>query len=517
MINRRILITGIALAISCIILATTAIIYVDKDRQRKSQELQEELSNVSQNAQQILEASIVEILYEAGSQLIGMHSEGLPFQLSRWQKNNPLISSTFIWTPEDGFNQELTIPNQLSPDTFTEPSKAENSINVIYGDSTSFSWNSGYFLENLENARYSGVSPEPLARWLPLDTAQGLEWIGWHRLYGQGTVRGFTLSGISLVAKLQELARSVTPKHIKSVIQPIRDEALNSPPPNFHYSQIKPLPGYYLIIIYESEYTSTFTLPLFSQILIVLSLILALVSCGFIIYLSNRKHKEALQKTSFVALVSHELKTPLTSISMHAELVDNPKLSAQKQHKFANTILRQSERLQSMIDNLLLLSSLENKRSVRETKKIDLIPILQEIETEFKPTLEENEILLEIEGAKDIFWVNGNSESVRRVFINLIDNAKKYASDGKHITISLNSESSSPTVIVSDQGPGIPASKTETIFTPFSQLDSQLADKSPGIGIGLNISRNLMREIGGDLQLDKSYQNGASFILTFKS
>ncbi len=511
MIAKRILIIGITLATSCIILAGTAWIYIAKESQREIDERADELSTTTTSASQLIDATCNTILSEAGSQLVAMHEEGLSFQMSRWKNNNPLINHIFTWTPENGFSSEFKNENDppvsnlvwLDQENTPSPPSYRSSQ---YGDPSSFNWDIGYFQENLDNTRYSGHTPRPTMTWHPLESGTDLQWICWHRLHDKGTIRGFTLNTQELITRLHSVAQSITPPHLTTTLTP---QPNNDP--------IQTLPGWTLNTRFKEESSLTQSLPFLSQILIVISLTLALASGILIIQISNKKHREALKKTNFVALVSHELKTPLTSISMYAELIDNPELTADKQHKFATTISRQSDRLRSMIDNLLTLSSIEKSNNRPRLKKVDLAELTKELSTDLQLKLQESFIQLKLLNHNDQFIVKGDEDSIRRVFINLIDNAAKYAKDGKFIEIEFIPHPDNPKVAIRDHGPGIPSNKAETIFKPFSQLNDKLTDKSPGIGIGLSISRNLIREIGGNLHLDTSYKQGTAFILTFNS
>lgn len=170
-----------------------------------------------------------------------------------------------------------------------------------------------------------------------------------------------------------------------------------------------------------------------------------------------------------------------------------------------------------MIDNLLAMSSVERDQHAYKIQQIDLVPLLRNIVSELEPSLSSNGIAIQIRLPHEEFEVSGDREAIRRVFINLIDNAAKYASEGKAIEIILDNSSSKPTATVRDLGPGIPKDKSETIFQAFAQLNDTLTDKAPGIGLGLSLSRSIMRKLGGELRLDTSYKKGASFIITFDS
>lgn len=508
MIRNRFLITGVALTLSCLVLAGTAWYYIGKESARQRIELEAKLYQASVSASEAVGSAIENVLLEASSQLVGMHEEGLSYQLEKWRKNNPLIHDVFIIDPTNGYNNLITPSNDQNTDWVNTFSLDDERTTIHrHGEGTQFNWNLGYFSENLENTRYLGLLATPIVAWKTKRNGTNTEWIGWHSLNESGLIRGFRLDSTALLEDLNKIISSLTPDGVS--IQLTNNLSI------IDKTTIPNLPGFALLSTSNADPNLVDSLPLLAQLLIGLCLILALASGFLVVHTSNQKYKDAIRKTNFVSLVSHELKTPLTSISMYAELIDNPTLTEEKRHKFASTIGRQSERLRTMIENLLTMSSLERGNKSNSISSFNLADLVQNVAAELTPSIDSvgMDIRIELNAAKHP--IAGDEDSIRRVFINLIDNAAKYARDGKHIDISLYTGHSGTTATVTDHGPGIPAKDSERIFQSFTQLSDKLEDKSPGIGLGLSIARNLMRDQNGDLQLDKNHSNGASFIITF--
>lgn len=234
----------------------------------------------------------------------------------------------------------------------------------------------------------------------------------------------------------------------------------------------------------------------------IISLILILIAGGLMLFwMMRRELVLAGQKSSFVANVSHELKTPLTSIRMYAELLETKKdLDTGKKNKYLKVILSESERLSRLISNVLDFSKLEEGRKKYKPEEINLTELIMEIAETHRPSLQEHNMALKMDFPSQEIRVKVDRDSLVQVLQNLIGNAVKYASSGEEFTLSLSKEADSLAVIrVLDRGLGIPLSQHQKIFKKFYRCDNSLTTDTSGSGLGLAIARNLMREQKGDL------------------
>jgi signal transduction histidine kinase len=244
----------------------------------------------------------------------------------------------------------------------------------------------------------------------------------------------------------------------------------------------------------------------------VVALLLAvfLVGVAVLTFFSRREIRDAQRKSTFVTQVSHELRTPLTSIRMFADLLATPELAEEKRAKYASSISRESERLSILIERLLTFSALERGRQKVAVERVDIGPVLRETIDEMRPVLRAAGLELVCELPAEQAVAVTDPSVLKQAVLNLLDNAAKYAAEGKVVRLEVRSSAEKICVRVSDEGPGIPGRLGERVFEPFVQGNESLTGKSPGVGLGLSIARGLLRLSGADLVLVSS-RLGACF------
>ncbi len=182
-------------------------------------------------------------------------------------------------------------------------------------------------------------------------------------------------------------------------------------------------------------------------------------------------------RTTMLAAINHDLRTPITSLRLRAEFIENDKLREE--------IIETTEEMRVMVDSYLTFSSQE--ASEETARPVDLTHQLQELAAEYEDVAfdyTEQAIAL------------CHPVSIKRVFCNLIGNGLKY---GTKVQITLTTTPEQITVEISDDGPGIPPDMYEEVFTPFTRLDSSRDVSDGSVGLGLSIARNIIRRHGGDV------------------
>ncbi len=236
------------------------------------------------------------------------------------------------------------------------------------------------------------------------------------------------------------------------------------------------------------------------------------------LWIAQRTAMEAQQKTDFLSNVSHELKTPLTTIRMYAEMLEEDRVSsADKQKRYLRTIGGETQRLSRLVNNILEFSALQKGKSRLHLQPTDLLTILNPLmETQAMRAGEEG-LTLDWSFPEAAIPVKVDPDAVEQVVINLVDNAIKYAGQGKAIHCSIPACSAGGREVVlevCDDGPGVPKPHVASIFNPFHRVENDLTATRPGSGLGLSIARSLIRQMGGELEYAARPGGGACFSIT---
>lgn len=217
---------------------------------------------------------------------------------------------------------------------------------------------------------------------------------------------------------------------------------------------------------------------------------------------SRRQMQLAQQKTDFVGNVSHELKTPLTSIRMFADmLASGLVIEPERQSKYLHIISAESARLTRLINNVLDFARLERGTPSGERKPCDLVEVVREVVETCRPHLESIAAALTLEIETPSLPLNGDRDTLAQIVLNLLSNAEKYGG-GEILVRARRKESRSGAlacVDVLDRGPGIPARQREVIFKPFRRLHDSLASGVSGSGLGLTLALRMAQAHGGNV------------------
>lgn len=238
---------------------------------------------------------------------------------------------------------------------------------------------------------------------------------------------------------------------------------------------------------------------------------------------ARRSEAEAAQKTSFVANVSHEFKTPLTTIRLYSELLEQGRVrDAAQSGDYLRTISRETQRLARLVNNALDFSRLEQGRKKYARDSLELAAELRRLLDTQGPRIAEAGLVLRREWPAEPLAVTTDRDAVEQIVLNLLDNACKYAATGGEVTVALAPRGARATgashaggaeVRVADRGPGVPAAHRERIFEKFHRVDDTLTAEKTGAGLGLSIARQLARGLGGGLRYVPREGGGAEFIL----
>ncbi len=218
-------------------------------------------------------------------------------------------------------------------------------------------------------------------------------------------------------------------------------------------------------------------------------------------------------RTDFVANVSHELKTPLTSIRGFVETLEDGAINDKGNAvRFLAIIKKHTQRLGNIIDDLLRLSELESGGRIRMAE-LDLKGLLDEVMMGFGHALAAKKQILTVTAAGD-FTIIGDRDKLEQVFVNLIDNATKYTEEGGRIKVQLADKDDSVIVTIEDNGIGIPKEDMERVFERFYRVDKAHSRELGGTGLGLSIARHIVLAHKGDICIDSELGKGTKVLVT---
>jgi signal transduction histidine kinase len=224
-------------------------------------------------------------------------------------------------------------------------------------------------------------------------------------------------------------------------------------------------------------------------------------------------------KSNFLATMSHELRTPLNAIGGHVQLVElgihGPITDTQREA--LGRVNRNQRHLLGLINNILNLTRLEAGRVEYRTADVPIVELLVDLQPMIAPQIEARRHRYHLRGVDPDIIVRVDPDKFQQVVLNLLSNAVKFTSPGGTITVACDRPDgpAAPVLVhVHDTGNGIPADRLRDIFEPFVQVDASHSRDGAGAGLGLAISRDLARGMGGDLTVESTPGAGSTFTLT---
>ena len=374
-----------------------------------------------------------------------------------------------------------------------------------------------------KNRSLAELSSESADGLIPYMTDEGLEILFWTKIAG-GHFSGCVLD----MGVLRDMIADVIPDIISDArILTVLDDAGNpiitpkrfpvSPPDwsrPFVAREISPLlprweAGAWLTdpaaLTSRAEYART---AVWIQVAI-LGFVIITGSVAVIMSMSHEM-RVASQKTTFVANVTHELKTPLTSIRLYAELLLSGKQrDEERKREYLRTMMSEADRLSHIVDNVLTFSRRERELKF-ETLTLSLL--VAETLSPAEPHLSKQGFAVTYSGESDAI-VKGNGEALKQVVMNLILNAEKYSGPSREISVKVSRGSEHAAVSVMDRGTGVDPAMPEKIFHEFVRCDDSLTASVSGTGLGLAIARDISRRHGGDVTYSPRQGGGSIFTL----
>jgi signal transduction histidine kinase len=236
--------------------------------------------------------------------------------------------------------------------------------------------------------------------------------------------------------------------------------------------------------------------------------------CGIVAMfqdISERWHFEQLQK-DFVANVSHELKTPLSSIKGAGEiLLDGVVREEERKEEYLELIVEETNRLEELVNNVLVLSELDINNYAYRKGRINVGNLLSDVSNIFKKVIKTDRHKLKTIYPLEELCVYSNEKKLKQVFLNLLDNAYKYSDDEGLIELGAVKDGKEIRFWVIDQGIGIPADELDNIWERFYKVDKAHTPGQSGSGLGLSIVKQIIEDHGGRVYVKSQINEGSEF------
>ena len=221
---------------------------------------------------------------------------------------------------------------------------------------------------------------------------------------------------------------------------------------------------------------------------------------------TTEKYRAEKHRREFSANVSHELKTPLTTISGLSEMIGNGMAKAEDIAGFAVKISEQTERLMTIIEDIIRLSEFDEANMIKEFSTFDLVELANTVKSSLQEKANARQINIEIKG--EAINIIANKRMIDELLFNLVDNGIKYNHDGGEVRIDLSTIDGFHKISVSDHGIGIPKEYLSRVFERFYRVDKSRSQKTGGTGLGLSIVKHIVEYHKGKIEIESVENEG---------
>lgn len=228
--------------------------------------------------------------------------------------------------------------------------------------------------------------------------------------------------------------------------------------------------------------------------------------------ITQREQAEKMRR-EFTANVSHELKTPLQTISGCAELLSGGMVREEDIPRFSRQIYTEARRMIALVEDIIKLSRLDEGTGEQPMEKVDLMTLVQRTAEILRPAAEMAGVALEVTG--ETCRINGIPQLLEGIVYNLVDNAVKYNAENGRVDVQVAREGHRARLTVSDTGIGIPFHQQERVFERFYRVDKSHSKQVGGTGLGLSIVKHAARLHGADIQLESQQGKGTTVTVLF--
>jgi len=257
----------------------------------------------------------------------------------------------------------------------------------------------------------------------------------------------------------------------------------------------------------ETTYLEAVGAPIFNEHNLIKGVVLVIYD------ITEFKNIEQIRK-DFVANVSHELKTPITSIKGFTEtLLDGAHEDEEARMQFLQIIYNESNRIQHLIDDLLILSRLEKEDMTLHLSEITATDLVENITPSLQQQADKRQITLRTKVPYNISF-HADEEKMQQLLLNLLSNAIAYTSEGGDVSLTIEEQEDSVVFVVRDTGIGISKEDLPRIFERFYRVDKDRSRHTGGTGLGLAIVKHIIEVHNGDIDVESEVEKGTTFTVS---
>ena len=233
-------------------------------------------------------------------------------------------------------------------------------------------------------------------------------------------------------------------------------------------------------------------------------------------YMADKLNKNGEYQRQFISNVSHDFRSPLTSIKGYVEAMLDGTIPPEMQERYLKVIAFESTRLEKLTRSLLTLNELDVKKRMMHMRRFDINETIRTTAASFEGTCSERNIRLELLLAGKELFVRADMEQIQQVLYNLLDNAVKFSSDNSSITLETTVNHGKVFVSVKDRGTGIPKESLSKIWDRFYKIDASRGKDRKGTGLGLAIVKEIINAHKQNINVISTVGVGTEFIFTLE-
>ncbi len=233
-------------------------------------------------------------------------------------------------------------------------------------------------------------------------------------------------------------------------------------------------------------------------------------------YMADKINQNGEYQRTFIANVSHDFRSPLTSIKGYVEAILDGTIPPEMQDKYLNIISHEADRLEKLTRSLLVLNDLDERKRMMNIRRFDINDVIRNTANTFEGTCNQKNIKLELLLYGRELFVEADLEQIQQVLYNLLDNAIKFSNDNSSITIETSVKNDNVFISVKDHGVGIPKESLSKVWDRFYKTDTSRGKDRKGTGLGLSIVKEIIKAHNQNINVISTEGVGTEFIFTLK-